>query len=116
MKACLTLLVMCVLASGCSEEIAQLEPVEEVIEGPIKLEVAVTGEVRAAKATPMNVPGERFSQRRATWLLGDGEPVKIASELAESTPRVLEPPKRSNHSPKKVYPVVTDVSEDDILG
>lgn len=48
--------------------------------------------------------------------LGDGEPVKIASELAESTPRVLEPPKRSNHSPKKVYPVVTDVSEDDILG
>jgi hypothetical protein len=74
------------LAAGCGEEVPQLDPVEQVVREPVRLEVAVSGEVRAVKATPLNVPGERFSQRRALWLLGDGEPVNAGDVVARFAP------------------------------
>lgn len=79
-------LLACLVAVGCSEPDAQLEPLEKIVAGPVKLEVAVTGEVRAVKATPLNVPGERFSQRRAIWLLADGEPVEAGDVVARFAP------------------------------
>lgn len=82
----LSLLVSLLIASGCSEPEAQLEPLETVVAGPLALEVQVTGEVRAVKATPLNVPGERYSQRRALWLLGDGDPVKAGEVVARFAP------------------------------
>jgi len=75
-----------VVAAGCAEEAAQLEPVEVVVAGPARLEVAVSGEVRAVKATPLNVPGDRYAQRRAIWLLGDGESVNAGDVVARFAP------------------------------
>lgn len=83
--------LVCVFAlSGCGEPSAEIEPLEEVVEGPVNLQVNVTGEVRAVKATPLNVPGERFSQRRAMWLLADGEPVKTGDVIARFSPEQSE--------------------------
>jgi HlyD family secretion protein len=81
-----TVLLISMLLVGCGDSATQLEPLEEVAEGPVKLEIDVTGEVRAVAATPLNVPGERFSQRRAIWLLPDGEPVKAGDVVARFSP------------------------------
>lgn len=85
MRATLAVLVAALLA-GCGEPAAQLEPLEQVVEGPVTLTIAVTGEVQAVESTPINVPGERFSQRRALWLLPDGEPVKAGDLIARFSP------------------------------
>ncbi len=88
MKASVLLSVLSglIVSAGCGEQIKQAEPLEAVVEGPLRLEVEVTGEVRAVKATPLNVPGERFSQRRALWLLADGEPVEAGTVVARFSP------------------------------
>ena len=80
------LLLAAMMVAGCGESVTQLEPLERVVEGPVTLTIAVTGEVQAVEATPINVPGERFSQRRALWLLPDGEPVKAGDVIARFSP------------------------------
>jgi hypothetical protein len=75
-----------ILLVGCDESATQIEPLEQVVHGPVTLTINVTGEVQAVEATPINVPGERFSQRRALWLLPDGEPVKAGDVIARFSP------------------------------
>lgn len=86
MKRALALLVAIVAVAACDEREISPEPLERVVEGPVRFDVAVAGEVRAVKATPLNVPGERFAQRRALWLLGDGEPVRAGEVIARFSP------------------------------
>lgn len=77
--AVLTLLIaLCCAACKRTDESAV--PVEKIVVGPVRLEVAVEGEIRSSKATPLTVPGKQWTSREPIWLLTDGEPV-IAGQL-----------------------------------
>ena len=72
--------VLCLAACERKAEISQ--PFEEIVVGAVRLRVDAEGEIRAAKATPLVVPGEQWTQRQPIWLMSDGEPVKAGDVIA----------------------------------
>ena len=84
------LIALLALVAGCAEETQRAEPVERVSAGPVYLEVEVEGEVRAAKATSLNVPGRQWTRRQPIWLLADGEPVEAGEVIAKFSPEQSE--------------------------
>lgn len=85
-------LVICALGicSGCGDETPSIEPLERIVAGPVVLEVDVEGEVRAAQATSLNVPGRQWTRRQPIWLMPDGEPVKAGDVIARFSPEQSE--------------------------
>lgn len=90
MSRLLVVVVLGALAIGCSDEQPAVEPVERVVTGPVTLEVDVEGEVRAAQATSLNVPGRQWTRRQPIWLTADGEPVKAGDVIARFSPEQSE--------------------------
>jgi hypothetical protein len=78
------------VAIGCTAEAPSIEPVERITSGPVVLEVEVEGEVRAAQATSLNVPGRQWTRRQPIWLMPDGEPVKAGDVIARFSPEQSE--------------------------
>lgn len=89
MRSCL-IVALGALVFGCSDEAPSLEPVERVAIGAVLLEVDVEGEVRAAQATSLNVPGRQWTRRQPIWLMPDGEPVQAGDVIARFSPEQSE--------------------------
>jgi HlyD family secretion protein len=62
--------------AGCGGGEQVASPVEVVAEAAVSLRVEAQGEVRSAKATPLQVPGQGWSQRQLEWMLPEGTQVK----------------------------------------
>lgn len=75
------LLVLALLA-GCGDDGASAPATEIVAEGPARFWVHAEGELKAAEATPLSVPGPRWSRRQLVWLIPDGSPVKAGQVVA----------------------------------
>lgn len=76
------LLLALALLAGCAGEDAAAPATETVAEGPARFWVQAEGELKAAKATPLKVPGQAFARRQLVWLLPDGSPVKKGDLVA----------------------------------
>jgi hypothetical protein len=81
MKWILGMLSVLALAA-CGKDAALEAPVEVVRESAVALRVSATGEVRSAKATPLAVPGQGWSQRQLEWMLPEGSQVKQGELIA----------------------------------
>ncbi len=68
--------------AACGKDAAQDAPVEILESGAIALRVAASGEVRSAKATPLAVPGQGWSQRQLEWMVAEGSQVKQGELIA----------------------------------
>jgi len=75
---CMPLLAL----AACGKDTALDAPVEVMAQAPIELRVAASGEVRSAKATPLSVPGQGWSQRQLEWMVAEGSQVKQGELLA----------------------------------
>jgi HlyD family secretion protein len=84
------LLSVCAALFACSKPQGLAEPLERITLGPIRLEVDVEGEVRAAKSTSLNVPGRQWTRRQPIWLMADGEPVAAGDVIARFSPEQSE--------------------------
>ena len=68
--------------AGCSES-PEAVPVLEVLQpAPLDLRVDAQGELKAAKATKLVVPGQNWAQRQLVWMVPDGSPVKSGELVA----------------------------------
>lgn len=75
-------LAACVLALGaCSDQIAPAAT-ETVAAAPLRLSVRGEGELKSAKATPLNVPGRNWAARQVEWMLSEGSAVKKGDLIA----------------------------------
>lgn len=75
-------LAACVLALGaCSDQIAPAAT-ETVAAAPLRLSVRGEGELKSAKATPLNVPGRNWAARQVEWMLAEGSAVKKGDLIA----------------------------------
>jgi HlyD family secretion protein len=68
--------------AGCGQDAALDAPVEVVRASALSLRVMATGEVRSAKATPLSVPGQGWSQRQLEWMVPEGSQVKQGELIA----------------------------------
>ena len=68
--------------SACGKDAALDAPVEVVQESEVALRVSAAGEVRSAKATPLSVPGQGWSQRQLEWMVPEGSQVKQGELIA----------------------------------
>ncbi len=68
--------------SACGKDAALDAPVEVVQESAVALRVSAAGEVRSAKATPLAVPGQGWSQRQLEWMVPEGSQVKKGELIA----------------------------------
>jgi hypothetical protein len=82
------LLAMALLAA-CAGEPPAKAVVEEVRAGPLLLAIEAQGELKAAVATKLTVPGQAWSTRQLVWMLPDGSRVAkdevVARFSAEQT-------------------------------
>jgi HlyD family secretion protein len=83
-------LLLPLLCLGCAKDAAVLHPTERVVSGPVSLQVETEGEVRAARATPLNVPGQQWTRRQPIWLLNDGSQVEAGDLIARFSPELAE--------------------------
>lgn len=74
-----------VLLAGCSAQGDIPEPVEVLAEAPVLITVHASGDLRAIRATALNVPGDRWSSRQLTWMLPEGTHVKAGDLVARFT-------------------------------
>ena len=71
------------LALGaCSSELERSMPQETLALGPADFSVAAQGELKAAKATSLMVPGTQWSQRQLIWMAADGSVVRAGDVVA----------------------------------
>jgi len=68
--------------SACSSVIDETPPVEIVVTAPLEFMVDAIGELKAAKATPLAVPGTQFASRQLVWMIADGSAVKAGDVVA----------------------------------
>lgn len=80
MKWCWMLPLLALVA--CGKDATQDAPVEVLKEGVLALRVSAAGEVRSAKATPLAVPGQGWSQRQLEWMVPEGSQVKKGELIA----------------------------------
>ena len=79
-------LIAVALAIGlgaCGDEVASLRPSERVTRAPAEFWVQAQGELKAAKATPLKVPGQDFARRQLVWMAPDGSAVKEGEVVAK---------------------------------
>ncbi|MEI2432260.1 hypothetical protein RDV84_07435 [Lysobacter yananisis] len=75
-------LAACALTlAACSDEIAPAAT-ETVAAAPLRLSVRGEGELKSAKATPLNVPGRNWAARQVEWMLAEGSAVKKGDLIA----------------------------------
>ncbi|MEI2457246.1 hypothetical protein [Lysobacter firmicutimachus] len=67
--------------TGCTAEQAPAAT-EIVATAPLRLSVAGEGELKPAKATPLQVPGRNWSARQLEWMLPEGSAVKRGDLIA----------------------------------
>lgn len=67
--------------AACSGEIAPAAT-ETVAPAPLRLSVRGEGELKSAKATPLNVPGRNWAARQVEWMLPEGSAVKKGDLIA----------------------------------
>ena len=75
-------LLAALLLAACGSEEQAAVPVEVLTRGPVTISVEAEGTLRAIKATPLTVPGERWSQRQLTWMLPEGSLVRAGEVVA----------------------------------
>lgn len=77
------------LLAACAKAPTDLTVSERVVRAPARLTIDAQGVLKSAKATPLTVPGQQWSQRQLAWALPDGSRVKqgdlIARFAAESS-------------------------------
>ena len=71
-----------VMLGGCSDAPTSTPVVEVLREAPVELAVDARGELKAAKATKLVVPGQDWAQRQLVWTVEDGSPVKAGDVVA----------------------------------
>jgi hypothetical protein len=71
------------LVVGCSDDPGTLRPSERVTLAPAEFWVQAQGELKAAKATPLKVPGQNFARRQLIWMAPDGSAVKQGDVVAK---------------------------------
>lgn len=69
------------LLSSCAADTAPAT-VETVVAAPLRLSVRGEGELKSAKATPLNVPGRNWASRQLEWMLPEGSAVKKGDLIA----------------------------------
>ena len=67
---------------ACSESVDRTPPLETVVAAPLALQVRTQGELRAAKSTPLTVPGSQWARRQLLWMLPEGSRVKQGEVIA----------------------------------
>jgi hypothetical protein len=70
------------LLAACSAAPDSTPPVELLAAAPLRLVVQAEGELKSAKSTPLNVPGEQWSRRQLVWMKADGSRVKSGEVVA----------------------------------
>ena len=75
------LLVALALLSACASDTAPAT-VETVAAAPLRLSVRGEGELKSAKATPLNVPGRNWASRQLEWMLPEGSAVRKGDLIA----------------------------------
>lgn len=70
------------LLAGCGAAPDAVVPTERVAEAPAEFWLRAEGELKAAKATPLRVPGRNYARRQLVWMLPDGSPVKAGELVA----------------------------------
>lgn len=76
--------LLAVLATlGACGDAPEATPALEVLQpAPLDLWVEASGELKAAKATKLVVPGQNWAQRQLVWMVPDGSPVKAGDVVA----------------------------------
>lgn len=80
--AALAAAAIALLLAACAAQDGAPVPVEVVAEAPLLITVEASGELRAIRATPLNVPGDRWSSRQLTWMLPEGSHVEEGDLVA----------------------------------
>lgn len=75
-------LLATLLLAACASEDGAVTATETVAAAPVEFWVRAEGELKAAKATPLRVPGQNFARRQLVWMLSDGSPVKQGDLVA----------------------------------
>ncbi|PZO09431.1 MAG: hypothetical protein DCF27_05860 [Lysobacteraceae bacterium] len=78
----LALVALALLLAGCGGDDGAVVASEVVATGAVDFSVRAQGELKAAKATPLRVPGQNFARRQLLWMLPDGSPVKAGDLVA----------------------------------
>ncbi len=74
------------LLSACEPDFTTSAPPTEVVQAGMRvLSVEAQGEVRAAKATPLNVPGSQWAGRQLVWMVEEGSVVRAGDVIARFT-------------------------------
>lgn len=68
--------------AGCGTEPEHTPPLEVLREAAVLLDQPIQGELRSAKATPLQVPGSQFANRQLTWMLAEGSAVQAGEVIA----------------------------------
>ena len=68
--------------AGCGGAETGSGATELVSAGPVKMSVQAQGELRAAKATSLRVPGQNFAPRQLLWTVPDGSQVEEGDVVA----------------------------------
>lgn len=68
--------------AGCGDTTRSGRATEVVAQAPVEFWVRAEGELKAAKATPLRVPGSNWARRQLVWVLPDGSPVKAGDMVA----------------------------------
>ena len=76
-------LFVALLLAGCAQSPDDTPTLERVALAPVDLAVEAEGNLKSAKATPLVVPGEQWSQRQLMWMLSDGSEVKEGDVVAK---------------------------------
>ena len=74
---------MAALLGACGDDAATLRPSERITLAPAEFWVQAQGELKAAKATPLKVPGQDFARRQLVWMAPDGSAVKEGDVVAK---------------------------------
>lgn len=71
------------LLCACGDATPPPGPSERITVAPVDFWVQAQGELKAAKATPLKVPGQNFARRQLVWMAPDGSAVKQGDVVAK---------------------------------
>ena len=75
-------LVGCALLGACSDPGQPEAPFEIVQLAPLELQLQASGQLRAARSTPLQVPGSNWSRRQLHWMVAEGSRVAAGDLVA----------------------------------
>lgn len=75
-------LLASLLLSACNQSAIEAPLTERVHQGALSIAVTGKGELQSTRATPLVVPGRRWTQRQLIWSLPDGARVKKGDVVA----------------------------------